>query len=122
MNICRNWSIAGGNFLKTGELNQALAHTRHSIELAVAKEARLEEGMSHCVLGQIHRARQEFTQAKQQLHKSLRILEELGSRYGVGRTLFELAVLYREQGRHSELGSVLTRAIAIFQELGAQAD
>jgi tetratricopeptide (TPR) repeat protein len=83
---------------------------------------RLEEGATRRVLGQVHRARQELIQAERELKESLRILEELNSLYGTGQTLYQLALLYREQGRRSEAAVALTRATAIFQELGARLD
>ena len=83
---------------------------------------RLEEGTTRRVLGQVHERRHELSLAEQELEQSLRILEELNSRYKVGQTLVQLTLLRREQGRGAEADVALARAITIFQELGAQLD
>ncbi len=107
--------------LGQGELDKALDCAQRSLALAQEQEMRLEEGATRRVLGQVHLARRdrESTQAEQELQESLRILEELNSRYEVGQTLFQLGLLYREQKRRPEADAALRRAIAIFQELGA---
>ena len=65
-NICQNWSATRGElFLKTDELNEALEHTRRSIDLAVQQSNPLEEGMSHRMSGQVHVARPNGNRPKQ---------------------------------------------------------
>jgi flagellin-specific chaperone FliS len=73
-------------------------------------------------MGRVRLARQELSEAEQELQASQRILEELNSRYEVGQTLVQLTLLRREQGRGAEAEAALARAIMIFQELGAQLD
>ena len=52
----RRW---GEFYLESAALDEALTHTRRSIELAMAQRARLEEGMSRRVLGRVYLARGE---------------------------------------------------------------
>ena len=63
------------------------------------------------------------------LGESLRLSEELGLRYEAGQALGELALLYRDKARaegngedRAKMTEALDRAIAIFEELGAQWD
>jgi tetratricopeptide (TPR) repeat protein len=107
---------------KTGDLDQALAHTHRSIELAVAQNARLEEGMSCRVLGQIHLARGEKESAEAALHQSLQILTDLDSQYEAARTTLCVIQLAIENGATAASKAQLEGAIQTFEKLGAQAD
>jgi tetratricopeptide (TPR) repeat protein len=118
--LLRRW---GEFYLKTGELDQALAYTRRSIELTVVQGDPLEEGMSCRMLGQVHLARGEWEPAKAALHQSLQILSDLNSEYEAAKTMLSLARLARESGSISdEAREYLMQAIKTFEKLGAQAD
>ncbi len=109
-------------YLGLGQLPQAEERARRSLELAQAQEMKLEEGMTHKVLGQIQRARSEWDAAERELQTSLAILESLDSQYKVGQVLFQLALLHRDLGRDEQFHDTLDRAISIFERLGAQLD
>jgi len=83
---------------------------------------RLEEGATRRVLGQVYRGQNEPALAEKELTTSVRILQELNSRYEVGQTLVQLVLLYREQGHSAEADTALTQAVVILEELGAQLD
>ena len=95
---------------------------RKSLQLAQAQEMKLEEGATHKILGQIHRARSEWDAAERELRAGLTMLESLDSQYEVGQTLFQLAQLHHDLGHDDQLREALDRAIAIFERLGAQLD
>ena len=108
--------------LGQAEPDAALKCAQQSLVLAQEQEMRLEEGTTRRVLGQVYARRHEISLAEQELEQSQRILEELNSRYKVGQTLVQLALLSRELGRSAEADAALAQAITIFQELGAQLD
>ena len=74
------------------------------------------------MLGQIHLARQDLAQAEQELHTSLHILEEMNSLYETGKSLFQLARLYRARGDSVHMQERLAQAQSIFESLGARLD
>jgi class 3 adenylate cyclase/tetratricopeptide (TPR) repeat protein len=115
----RRW---GEFYLRTGELDQALAHSRRSIRLAVSQSARLEEGISYRVLGQVHLARGETERAKDALRQSLGILNDLESQYEAARTMLCLVRLALEGEPTVAARTQLAQAVKIFENLGAQAD
>ena len=82
----------------------------------------VEEGMTCRVMGEAHRLKGEWETAEKYLKDSLAILERLKRRYETGRTLFQLALLYREMGKESEARGYEERARTIFEALGARAD
>lgn len=114
----RRW---GRFYLETEALDQAFDHTRRSIELAVVQEARLEEGMSRRVLGQIYLARGEKEPAEIALRQSLEILLDLDSEYEAAKATLSLARLMLEDNP-AEAQVQLEHATRTFERLGAQAD
>jgi class 3 adenylate cyclase/tetratricopeptide (TPR) repeat protein len=105
-----------------GELDAALECAFESLSQTIAQEMRLEEGMTRRVLGQVFLAREEPVEADEQLRASLKILDDLDSRYEAAQTLVQKTLLYHGQGHLEEAEGSLERAIAVFQELGAQLD
>ncbi|HNB52022.1 MAG TPA: tetratricopeptide repeat protein, partial [Anaerolineales bacterium] len=114
----RRW---GDYFLHTGRLAQALQYTQQSIDLARTQEARLDEGMSYRVLGEIYQARGESASANTALHQSLDILVELESEYEAAKTRLRLAQLWAAQDV-SKAQTLLQEAQNSFQKMGAKAD
>ncbi|MEE8384922.1 MAG: tetratricopeptide repeat protein, partial [Dehalococcoidia bacterium] len=114
----RRW---GRFYLKTDALDQALDHIRRSVELATAQGARLEEGMSRRVLGQVHLARDERGLAGTAWRQSLQILSDLDSEYEAAKTMLSLARLTLEDDP-VEVQAQLEQVVQTFEKLGAQAD
>jgi tetratricopeptide (TPR) repeat protein len=115
----RRW---GELFLKTGKLDEALEHTRRSIELAIEQSTPLEEGMSRRMLGQVHLARNEWELAGAALRHSLQILDGLNE-YEAAKTKLSLASLKMETSPTTdEARAYLAQAINTFEKLGAKAD
>lgn len=120
----RRWGefYLGRASAESADLDQALIHTRRSIVLAAAQEARLETGMSLRVLGRVHMARGELVPAQAALRQSLQIFNDLNSPYQAGKTLLCLAQLAAENGPTQADLEQLAQAIQTFEQLGAQAD
>jgi tetratricopeptide (TPR) repeat protein len=114
----RRW---GEFYLKTGNHDQALSHLQRSLELAVAQQVGLEEGMSYRVLGQLYLAQGELKAAEAALRQSLSILNE-SSDYEAAKTRLALAHLALKCGPSNEAQDYLHEAIPTFQKLGAKAD
>lgn len=120
----RRWSEF---YLHTGKPDQALPHIEHSIELADKLKARLEEGMSYRILGEIRLKQGQFLQAKDALHKSLNMLQDLDSEYEAAKTILALVQLSLVQlsigeGALPETLAQLQQAVGIFKKLGARID
>jgi tetratricopeptide (TPR) repeat protein len=114
----RRW---GEYYLKSGDLDQALSHARKSIHLAETHEARLEMGISYRVLGEIHQARIEYSEARSTLQQSQALLNEVNSEYEAAKTMLSLALLADVSGEKLD-GVQLKQAMETFNQLGAQAD
>ncbi|NUM47509.1 MAG: tetratricopeptide repeat protein [Anaerolineales bacterium] len=114
----RRW---GDYFLHTGQLVQALQYTQQSIELARTQEARLDEGMSYRVLGEIYQARGDSVSANTALLQSLDILIEMESEYEAAKTRLRLAQLWASQDV-SKTQDLLQEVLNSFQKLGAKAE
>ena len=114
----RRW---GEYYLRTGDLDSALGHLYHSIEMAMAQEARAEEGMSLRVLGDVHREYGNHALAQATLRQGLSLLEGLNSEYEVAKTRLSLA---RVEADADPAGAqmLLKQAAQTFERLGAKAD
>jgi tetratricopeptide (TPR) repeat protein len=106
---------------KRGDLDQALAHVKVSIEMATAQETRLEMGMSLRVLGEVYLARGEHDAALEALNQSLATLNELNSDYEAAKAILSLTRLELAMGRDADWDG-LEDAIQTFQKLDAQRD
>lgn len=115
----RRW---GEYYLKTGQPEQALTHVQRSLQLAETQEARLEEGMSYRVLGQVHLARGDYNEAGAALRQSHQILTELNSEFEAAKTVIPLARLALANGSALAERGRLEQAITLFEALGAKAE
>jgi tetratricopeptide (TPR) repeat protein len=114
----RRW---GDYHLQTGQLEQALSYCQESIQMAIAQEARPDEGISYRILGEILWARGEPEEAESALLQSLHILTELESEYEAAKTRLSLARLWSIRNAAS-VQEYLHLAINSFQKMGAKAD
>jgi predicted ATPase/class 3 adenylate cyclase len=114
----RRW---GEYYLGTGEINQALNHTHHAIEVAEEQEARLDWGLSLRVLGEIYLRQGQYDIAQENLQEALSMLEALGSDYEAGKTVLVLTRLALEQGSGFDRQQ-LEGAYMTFQALRAKAE
>jgi tetratricopeptide (TPR) repeat protein len=115
----RRW---GEYYLKTGDLDKALDHTRRSHELAVSQADRREEGISSRMLGEVHLARGEYQSAKIILGESLKIMQELGNDYETAKTMMSLIQLEMADETKEPSRDHLEQATQVFTRYGAQID
>lgn len=114
----RRW---GEYFLRQGLLGEALVHLEESLELAIKQEAKLEEGMTRRILGQLYVQQANFEASDAALSKSLEILQALNSEYEIAKTALSLATLYQGVNQ-TQANQHLQQAMATFKRLGAEAD
>jgi tetratricopeptide (TPR) repeat protein len=115
-------------YLELGNLDDALAHARRALTLAVGADAPLTEALSRRLLGQAAVIRGEWTEAERFLLESRAINERAGARHELGQTLYHLAVLYQQAppsvlpDGQAKADEALAAAQSIFRQLGARRD
>jgi tetratricopeptide (TPR) repeat protein len=114
----RRW---GELFLRTGALDEALEHARHSIDLARRLDNPLEQAMSSRLLGQVFLARGAWESAEDALQQSLQILGDLDNAFEAARTKLALARLAQASGSFVTARAYLAQATETFEQLSAQA-
>ena len=114
----RRW---GEYYLGTGDIKQALYHTKHAVEVAEEQEARLDWGLSLRVLGEIYLQQGQHELAQETLQEALSMLEALGSDYEAGKTVLVLTRLALEKGSEFDRQQ-LEGAYMTFQALRAKAE
>ena len=98
---------------------KALAKIESSLAIARKNEARLDEGISLRIAGEVYRLRADFEQSKAAFVASLELLQELDSEYEAARSKLAIEALTAEVGQpinHDRLEA----AVATFTKLGAQ--
>jgi len=105
-------------YLAANDLTAAYEHGERGLEYAHQTGNRLEEGITHRVLGQIAAEQSQFGHAVEHLAQSQAILEELGSEHELALTLVEAARLLEDDAQRK----ALEHAHDIFIRLGATAE
>jgi tetratricopeptide (TPR) repeat protein len=91
-------------------------------ELALRDDHRPYLAVAHRAWGVAHRLSGEYTEAETRLEKALEIFEELGTRWQIGRTLFELGELAMDRSNGEAAQDYFSQAQDLFEELGAGPD
>ncbi len=114
----------GEYYLKTGDLEQALAHAQNAIALAETYSDPVENGIAHRVIGEVYLAKGIPQLAATALHISLRTLNGANNEHEAAKTKLTLARLTMAYDvvASDETEDYLEQAIHTFEKLHAQAD
>ncbi len=108
-------------YLSANDLPSALQQGQCALDYARKIGNRLEEGISHRVLGQVARAQFDYDLAIEHLNVSQAILSELNSQDELAQTFVELVALEAACGNETQMRAWRERALEIFKQLGDQA-
>ncbi|HRQ41559.1 MAG TPA: tetratricopeptide repeat protein [Chloroflexota bacterium] len=91
-------------------------------ELAMRYGHTLYQAIVHRAWGVAHRLAGEYAEAEARLHQALDLFSSLGTRWQLGRTLYELGEVTAEQTNTDAARNYFTRALAQFEALRAAPD
>lgn len=91
-------------------------------ELALRDDHKPYLAVAHRAFGVAHRMAEEYPEAETRLEKALEIFEKLGTRWQIGRTLFEMGELALAMSNGEAAQGYFSRAQDLFEELGAGPD
>jgi len=91
-------------------------------ELAKRDDHRPYLAVTHRAWGVAHRLAGEFSQAEFRLGKAIDLFKEMGARWQMGRTFFEMGELERGRSNPELARDCYDKALAAFEELRAQPD
>jgi tetratricopeptide (TPR) repeat protein len=91
-------------------------------ELATRDGHKLYLAIAHRAHGIAHRLAGEHAKAEARLNQALKIFDELGTRWQIGRTLFALGEMEAARSKKSQARDYFTRALAAFEALEANPD
>ena len=83
---------------------------------------RLYQGVIHRAWGVAHRLAGEYVESEARLNQALELFSDLGTRWQVGRTLFELGELAAARQQPAEARDYFSRALADFETMRAAPD
>jgi tetratricopeptide (TPR) repeat protein len=98
------------------------AYTPRLEELATRDGHRLYLAIAHRAWGVTHRLSGEYVEAHARLERAMALFAELGTRWQIGRTLFELGELERARSDGPKARENFERALAEFEALKAEPD
>jgi tetratricopeptide (TPR) repeat protein len=88
-------------------------------ELAVRDDHKLYRAMAHRVMAVAHRLAGEYDDAETRLNHALELFQPLGTRWQIGRTLFEWGELDNARRNSASTRDYFSRALVEFDALGA---
>ncbi len=91
-------------------------------EAAIRYDHKLYKAIAHRAWGVAHRLAGQPVESELQLQKALDLFEQLGTRWQIGRTLFELGELETLQNRSGAARDFFARALALFEAMQAAPD
>ena len=91
-------------------------------ELATRDGHRLYLAIAHRARGVAHRLAGEHAQAQARLEQAMELFTQLGTRWQMGRTLFELGELDLARAAKSDADGHFVRALAEFEAMKAKPD
>jgi len=91
-------------------------------ELAVRDDHKLYRAMAHRALAVAHRLTGEYNDAATRLNRALELFEPLGTRWQIGRTLFEWGELEDARGNSASAHDYFSRALVEFDAMRAVID
>jgi tetratricopeptide (TPR) repeat protein len=98
------------------------AYTPRLEELATRDGHRLYLAIAHRAAGVAHRLAGEHAQAQARLDQAMALFGELGTRWQMGRTLFELGELELARSDKAKARGNFERALAEFEAMQAEPD
>jgi hypothetical protein len=91
-------------------------------ELAVRDDHKLYRAIAHRSMAVAHRLAGEYADAETRLNHALELFQPLGTRWQIGRTLFEQGELEGSRGNRASARDYFSRARVEFDALGAVVD
>lgn len=101
-----------------GETAEALAAARKALEVADRSRFRLEQGAAHRVLGQVHEAMGNRSEADTEFRQSLEVLAEIQSRPELAQTLLAYG-RFQFADDPGTGRAFIDRALGLFEEMDA---
>jgi len=101
----------------------ALRHYAPLAEEAARRyDHKLYQAITHRAWGVAHRLAGAHAEADARLNQGLALFQKLGTRWQIGRTLFELGELAAPLTSTAEAHDYFARALAVFEKMGAAPD
>ncbi len=108
-----SWAMSG-----RGQVEPLMAMLRKAEAYAVHLGDKTGEGQIQCCLGAILRQLGQYALAVACLSRSLALHREQNDRYDTAWALYELAMLYREEGNFRQAGEHALEALQLFRDIG----
>ena len=119
--LAETYAVLAGALLRSGEGDQAHRYATLALKAAGEKGSQRDQGIAARVLGEVEMALGAST-APIQFRRSVELLEKVGDRFELGKSLRSLGRYLQLTGYEEEGAPCLAQATQIFGELGAQGE
>lgn len=119
--LAETYTVLAEVLLINGERPQAHRYAALALETAEEIGSQRDQGIAARVLGQAEMALGVST-AQDRLRRSIELLEKVGDRFELGKSLRSLGHCLKLAGLEAERAPCLARAAQIFRDLGAQGE
>jgi tetratricopeptide (TPR) repeat protein len=114
------YMILADTAVELRDVNALHKYAPHLEELAARDQHKLYLAIAHRAHGVAHRLEGKHAEAETQLKQALELFTKLGTRWQIGRTLFELGELNLEQSqKNTKAQEYFARALGSFEEIQA---
>ncbi len=104
-------------WLKKEDLERSEENALKALEIAQSIGGKGEEGMSHRLLGMVWGERRRWVEAAQEFDRGLKLLEKMGERRELSRTIYEYGLMLIRKGEVAEGEELLKEAMLMFKEM-----
>ncbi len=119
--LAETYTVLAEALLMSGDQASAHRYAKLALETAQATGSQRDDGIAMRVLGEVEMA-SGASSAQDRLRRSVELLEKVGDRFELGKSLHRLGRCLLLAGQEAEGAACLARARQTFQELGAQGE
>jgi len=104
--------------LQEDNLQKALKKSKKTLEISKNIKAKVEEGISHRLLGMSYRKKKEWGEAEEEFDKGREILIDVGEKKELAELLYQHALLWKDMDEKEKKKEYLEKALAMFEDMG----
>jgi len=107
--------------IKEGNVEKALLKGKKALGMSITIGAKVEEGMSHGLLGKAYREKKEWDKAKKEFEEGKKILEQhYKENSELAELLYHYALFWKDKGEDKKSREYMEEAHSMFEEMGME--
>ncbi len=108
------------NYIQKNELENALEKGKKALDISKKIGAEPEVGISHCILGRVHKEKKEWSKAQEEFEAGKKTLENAGKKNELAELLYHYALLWKDMGEKKKWRKQIKKARKMFEDIGME--